>query len=162
MSDTRYALYCRNCHHVEDKAWQAATNDMHSFRTEKPLTPAGHVPIYCQKCGQRNWEKPATKEHVDQFDAKQRAEVRAAELTSREDFEGIFKVPDEFNKSSNEVKRALANLLGPLDGDVLRNAQSNLVKLARSGMQGDAAAWIDYCDKAVARAVQSGKQPAKA
>ena len=161
MSDVRYAICCKSCGHIEDKAWQPATNDTHSFRTEKPLTPQGHVPIYCQKCGQRNWQRPATKEQIEKWESKIRAEARATELTAREDFDGVFKIPDEFSKSPPEVKRALANLLGPLDGEVLKNAQQNLVKVARSGMQGDALAWIDYCDRAVARALPT-KQTAKA
>lgn len=166
----RYAICCKGCGHVEDKAWKPATGETHSYRMDGtnpndrsivPLTPQGHVPIYCQKCGQRNWQRPALKEQIEKWESKIRAEQRATELTAREDFDGVFKIPDEFSKAAPEVKRALANLLGPLDGDVLKSAQQNLVKVARSGMQGDALAWIDYCDRAVARALPN-KQTAKA
>lgn len=162
MSETRYALCCKKCGHVEDKAWERETAETHSRRLNTPLTPQSPAPICCQQCGERNWKRQATKEDLEKYDARVRAEERAIELTARQDFDGVFKIPDEFSKSPPEVKRALANLLGPLDGEVLKNAQANLVKVARSGMQGDALAWIDYCDRAVARATAAAKQTAKA
>lgn len=155
MSDTvRYAVYCRNCKHLEDKAWEPATGEQHSRRTERPLTSQNHVPIYCQKCGQRNWEKPATKEHVEEFDNRARKELRAIELTGKEDFDGLFKIPDEI-RAAPEIKRALSNLLGPLEGEVLRVAQQNILKVARSGMAVDSLTWIDYYDRAVEKAIQT-------
>jgi hypothetical protein len=155
MSDTRYAVFCKSCNHIEDKAWDPATADEHSKRSERPLTSQGHVPIYCQKCGNRNWQKPATKEQVDAFDAKQRREVRAIELTRSDDFDGMFKVPDEI-RAAPEIKRALSNLLGPLEGDVLKNAKENIMKVARSGMAADSLTWIEYYDRAVQKAVAGG------
>jgi predicted nucleic-acid-binding Zn-ribbon protein len=152
MSEVRYAVCCKNCGHIEDKSWDPGTGESHSKRTERPLVPQGHVPIYCQKCGNRSWQRPATKEQVEAFDTLAARTLRATELTRREDFEGMFKVPDEIRADAT-IKRALANLLGPLDGDVLKAAQQNVLKVARSGMQGDTLAWIDYYDRAVAKAL---------
>jgi hypothetical protein len=157
MADaTRYAIYCKSCGHIEDRAWQPSTGETHSKRTDTPLTPQGHVPIYCQQCGNRNWQRPATREQLDAFDTKQRNAQRAMELTTREDFDGLFKIPDEI-RAAPEIKRALSNLLGPLDGPVLKAAQDNIVKVARSGMAADSLTWIDYYDRAVQKATQSGK-----
>jgi hypothetical protein len=156
MSDTRYAVYCKSCGNIEDKAWDPATADEHSKRSARSLTAQGHVPIYCQKCGGRNWERPATKEHVDEFDAKQRREIRAIELTQRDDFDGMFKVPDEI-RAAPEIKRALSNLLGPLDGEVLKSAKENIMKVARSGMAADSLTWIEYYDRAVQKAITERK-----
>lgn len=155
MSDTRYAVCCKGCGHLEDKAWEPATADEHSKRGTKPLTSSGHVPIYCQKCGNRNWQRPATKEQVDAFDAIQRREIRAVELTKHDDFDGLFKVPDEI-RAAPEIKRALSNLLAPLEGEVLKNAKENIMKVARSGMAADLLTWIEYYDRAVQKAVQAG------
>lgn len=153
MSEVRYAVYCRGCGHIEDKAWEPATGEAHSKRTDRPLSAQGHVPIYCQKCGQRSWEKPATKEHVDAFDAKLRREVRAAELTRAESFDGIFKIPPEVQTKDALVRRALSNLLGALEGDTLKAAQANVIQVARSGLQADLLGWIDYYDRAVQKAI---------
>jgi hypothetical protein len=161
MSDTRYAVYCKGCGHIEDKAWEPATADEHSKRSTRPLTSSGHVPIYCQKCGNRNWQRPATKEQIESYDAAQRREVRAVELTQRDDFDGLFKVPDEI-RAAPEVKRALGNLLAPLDGEVLKNAKENVMKVARSGMAADSLTWIEYYDRAVQRAVAGGTPKSKA
>lgn len=154
MSDTRYAVYCKGCGHIEDKAWEPATADEHSKRSTRPLTSSGHVPIYCQKCGNRNWQRPATKEQVEAYDAAQRREVRAVELTQRDDFDGLFKVPDEL-RASADVKRAVGNLLSPLNGDVLKNAKENIMKIARSGLAADSPTWIDYFDRAVQKAIDA-------
>jgi hypothetical protein len=145
-------MYCKNCGHVEDKAWQPATADEHSKRTEKPLTPRDHAPIYCQKCGARSWETPASKEHLVEYDERLRKEARAVELCAKDDFDGMFKVPDEI-RASPEIKRAIGNLLAPLEGEVLKNAQQNILKVARSGMTADTLTWIDFYDRAVQRAV---------
>jgi hypothetical protein len=152
----RYAVCCKTCGHIEDKAWEPSTGEQHSKRTERPLTAQSHVPIYCQKCGNRSWQRPATKEQLEAFDTKAQRELRAAELTSRDDFEGLFKVPDEI-RAAPEIKRALSNLLGPLEGDVLKAAQSNILKVARSGMAADSLTWIDYYDRAVQKAVATKK-----
>lgn len=153
MSESvRYAVYCRSCGHIEDKAWEPATAEQHSKRTDRPLAPQNHVPIYCQKCGKRDWERRATKEHLEEFDNRGRREARAVELTTREDFDGLFKIPDEI-RAAPEVKRALSNLLGPLEGDVLKQAQQNILKVARSGMAADSLVWIDYYDRAVQKAI---------
>jgi hypothetical protein len=155
MAETRYAVYCRACGHLEDKAWDPATADKHSVRTDRPLTSQGQVPIYCQRCGNRNWERPATKEHLEEFDNRRRREARAAELSAKEDFEGIFKIPEEL-RAAPEIKRALSNLLGPLQGEQLRAAQANILKVARSGMAADNLTWIDYYDRAVQKATAKG------
>lgn len=161
MSETRYAVYCKGCGHIEDKAWDPAAADEHSKRSARPLTASGHVPIYCQKCGNRNWQKPATKEQVEGFDAALRREVRAVELTRTDDFDGLFKVPDEI-RAAAEVKRALGNLLGPLTGDVLKNAKENIMKVARSGLVGDSPTWIEYFDRAVQKAIDAAPKKAAA
>jgi len=159
MSDTRYAVCCKTCGHIEDKAWEPSTGETHSKRTNDALTPQGHVPIYCQKCGNRKWQRPATKEQVEAFDNRARQEARAVELTSRDDFDGLFKVPEEI-RAAPEIKRALSNLLGPLDGDVLKAAQQNILKVARSGMAADSLTWIDYYDRAVQKALAANKKVA--
>jgi hypothetical protein len=159
---TRYALYCKNCGHVEDKAWKPATASEHSERTQAPLTPKSHAPIYCQKCGVRNWEQPATKKHLEEYDSRIQREARALELCASDDFEGMLKIPDEI-KGSPEIKRALSNMLGPLEGDVLKAAQSNVLKIARQGIQGaDALTWIDYYDRAVQMAIKGSGAKGKA
>jgi hypothetical protein len=159
MSDSvRYAVCCLKCGHIEDKAWTPASDTEHSKRTDKPLTPQGHVPIYCQKCGQRSWQKPATKEQIEKFDNKARQEARAIELTGREDFEGIFKIPDEL-KAPPEIKRALSNLLAPLEGDQLKAAQTAVMRIVRMGGLYESNEWIERYEKAIEKAVQS--TPAK-
>lgn len=155
----RYAVCCKTCGHIEDKQWDPSTGEQHSKRTDKPLTPQGHVPIYCQKCGNRSWQRPATKEQLDAFDNRIRQEARAAELTTRDDFDGLFKVPDEI-RAAPEIKRALSNLLAPLDGEVLKAAQANILKVARSGMAADSLTWIDYYDRAVQKAIAGSKKVA--
>lgn len=159
--NVRYAICCKACGHIEDKAWDPHTENTHSKRSDRPLTPQGHVPIYCQQCGQRQWQRPATKEQLDAFDTKQRQTARAVELTRKEDFDGLFKIPDEI-RAAPEIRKALSNLLGPLEGDVLKAAQANILKVARSGMAADSLTWIDYYDRAVKRALPNEKAKATA
>jgi hypothetical protein len=160
MSD-RFAICCKSCGHIEDKAWTPATMESHSKRTDQPLTPQGHVPIYCQKCGNRNWQRPASKDQLEAHDARERRESRAVELTKHEDFDGLFKIPEDI-RAAPEIKRALSNLLGPLDGEVLKVAQANIQKVARSGMAADSLLWIEYYDRAVQKAIQSVPSAKKA
>lgn len=154
MAEIRYAICCKSCGHIEDKAWTPSTTDTHSKRSDQPLTPQGHVPIYCQKCGNRSWQRPATKEQLDAHDALAQREARALELTKHDDFDGLFKIPEDL-RASPEIKRALSNLLGPLEGDVLKAAQANIQKVARSGMAADSLLWIEYYDRAVQKAIQA-------
>lgn len=172
---TPFAVACKSCGYIEDKAWQPETDTTHSFRLDGttkvvngqkqtvenvPLTERGRVPMYCPKCGSRNWEVPASKERLAAHEVKQRRELRAAELTGGDNFDGLFKIPDNF-RGPAELKRALSNLLGPLDGEVLKNAQANVMKVQHSGLQGDTLALIDFYDQAVQKAVNT-KATAKA
>lgn len=162
MSDVRYALCCKKCGHIEDKAWERETAETHSKRTDRPLTPQSPAPICCQNCGERNWKRLATREDLEKADERARKEARAIELTRTEHFDGLFKIPDEINKLSPEVRRAAANLLGPLEGSVLESAVANIVKVARGGVQCEPIEWIDRFDRAVQRATSNVKQTAKA
>ena len=162
MSEVRYAIACndKGCGNIEDKAWTGETATEHSRRTERPLTSRDRVPLYCTRCGQK-WWKQATKEQVEAFDARSVRETRIASLLRHDDFDGLFKVPDEIRADAT-IKRALANLLGPLEGETLKAAQHNVRKVAQSGRAGDSSAWIEWYDQAVAKAVANTKQTAGA
>lgn len=150
-----FSVACKSCGNVESYAYETEGEKM-GQRSTRPLTPQGHVPIYCQKCGQRNWRVPATADDVEKFEAQQRRQARAVELCGSLNIDGLLKVPDEIHCTS-EVKQALSNLFAPLEGDVLRAAQANAIKIARSGVTAPADVWVELYDKAVAKALKDGK-----
>jgi hypothetical protein len=159
MSEVRYAACCKECGHIADKAWSPeGPVDAHSYQTNEPLTPRARVPMYCTQCGQRKWQVPATKEQVEKYDEKHRLEALVVELTKSQNFEGLFKIPEDIGKRfSPEVRVALSNLLGPLEGEVLDKARANIRTVALSGMNVESGEWISLLYRAVERAKSSGK-----
>lgn len=149
-----YAVCCKSCGNIERFAY-----DETGKRTTTPLTPRSQVPMYCQRCGQRTWQVPATEEQVAKFDEAQRREARASELCRTLNIDGLLKIPDEV-RVAPEVKNAISNLLAPLDGDVLKKAQEYCIKVARSGVQVANDVWVDLFDKAVAKAKAKEKAAA--
>lgn len=147
MSATPYAVCCKSCGHIEMMAYDPEKGQI----TTTPLTPRGHVPMYCQKCGQRSWQVPATEEQINTFNEAKRREARATELCRTLNIDGLLKIPDEV-RTAPEVKNAISNLLAPLEGDTLKKAQENCIKVARSGVQVPNDVWVDLFDKAVAKA----------
>lgn len=152
MNEAPYAVCCKGCGNVESFAFEAETGK----RTTEPLTPRGRVPIYCQKCGARNWQVPATADQMAKFEDAKRREARATELCGSLSMDGLLKIPDEV-RAAPEVKNAISNLLASLEGETLKRAQENCVKVARSGVQVSADMWVDLYDKAVQKAVQYTK-----
>lgn len=153
----KYAACCKSCGHIEDKAWTPATDTEHSKPTQEQLTPRGHVPMYCQKCGARSWRVPATKEDIEKFEAAKRRVARATELcTKLPNYNGLHKIPDEV-RSAPEVQNALSNLFAPLEGKALELAQKMVVRVARSGVAAPSEFWIEMYDNAVASAIKQAK-----
>lgn len=149
MSTAPFAVCCKSCGYIEDKAYDPEKGT--PYEPVKPLTLRGHVPMYCPKCGQRSWQVPATEEQIEKFNEAKRREARATELCRTLNIDGLLKIPDEVRMPA-EVKNAISNLLAPLDGEVLERAQENCVKIARSGVQVPNDQWVDLFDKAVAKA----------
>lgn len=155
-----YAVACKSCGNVESTAWVPDKDGIYVKGTD-PLTPRGHVPTYCPKCGARSWRVPATAEDIAKFDATTRRVERATELCKKLDLDGLFKMPEDL-RASSEVKNALSNLFAPLEGETLERAQQNALKVARSGIAAEADVWVELYDKAVQKAIQSTAKGAKA
>jgi hypothetical protein len=156
----KYALCCRKCGFIEDRAWRAPTETEHSKRTDEPLTPRSQAPVSCPKCGQGPW-RIATQDDINAFETKARLAKRAVELaTPQPNMMGLFKVPEEI-RGSPEVKNALTNLFAPLEGETLRLAQQNALRVARSGVTATSDFWIDAYDQAVAAAMADVKRSEK-
>ncbi len=153
-----YAVACKNCGHVLDKAYEQKERGPDGPAgpwtvSTTPLTPQGRVPVICPECGAiRSWRVPATAEDIAKADAKTKRAARATELTRSLDIDGMFKVPDEV-RAAPEVKNALSNLFAPLEGETLKLAQSLAIKVAKSGVVVTADVWIEMYDKAVAKAI---------
>src|SRR6267378_3275750 len=126
-----YAVCCKKCGHIENTAW--IEHEGRRIPSAEPLTPRGHVPIYCQKCGERDWRVPATADDITDYEAKNVRLARATELCRSTNLEGLLKISEEV-RASAEVKNAIGNLLAPLEGETLRAAQSSCIKVARSGL----------------------------
>jgi hypothetical protein len=162
-----YAVCCKSCGNIEAFAYTPNSPDDpksgQRMKTERgdlvPLTPRGHVPAYCLKCGKRDWRVPATAEDIAKRDAQIAREARATELCRTLNMDGLFKIPDEI-KGTPEIKNALSNLLAPLDGEVLERAQSNAIKASRSGIAAAADVWVDLYERAVEKAKQKGAKAA--
>src|SRR6266850_2003012 len=156
-----YAICCKNCGNVvstalvEDKGQKGQW-----LKSTEPLTPRGRVHVICQQCGAQDWRVPATAEDITKFEAMQHRAVRAAELCKSLDIDGLLKVPEDV-RASPEVKNALSNLFGPLEGETLKLAQSLVLKVARSGVVVAADVWVDMYDRAVTKAIQETKKSAK-
>lgn len=150
----KYAVCCKPCGFVIDKGI-VKDSDGHITGSE-PLTPKGQVPLYCPKCGNRSWRVPATEEDIEKFEAHARREARATELCRTFDIDGWMKVPDGV-KGSAEVKNALSHLFAPLEGDVLKQAEVNVLKVARAGVAVDNTIWVEMYDKAVQKAIAGAK-----
>ena len=160
-----YAVTCKSCGYLERHAYHpsgtAETNPKAGQRIEPPvpLTRTGHVPTHCPKCGARGadrWPVEATKEDVTKYEDRLAREARAAELCRAPNIDGIFKIPEEF-KGPAEVKTALSNLLAPLEGEALKAAQANIMKVARSGIAGDTSLYVQLYDRAVTVSQKGGK-----
>lgn len=119
-------------------------------------TPQTKIMVICQQCGARDWRVPATAEEVTKFEAAQQRAARAIELCRSLDIDGLLKVPEEI-RASAEVKHALSNLFAPLEGDVLKAAQANALRIARSGVAVAADVWIEMYDRAVTKAIKETK-----
>ena len=152
-----YAVCCKSCGNVESNAYYGP-NDERAGQPMRdangkpvPLTPQGQVPIYCQKCGSRTWRVPATAEDIAKFAAAVQRQERAIALCRELNLEGLLKIPDEVHATA-EVKNALSNLLAPLEGDVLKTAQTNCIRVARSGISVAAEMWVELYEKAIAKA----------
>lgn len=156
-----YAICCQKCGNVvstalvEDKSQKGQW-----LKSTEPLTPRGRVHVICQQCGAQEWRVPATAEDITKFEAMQHRAVRAAELCKSLDIDGLLKVPEDV-RASPEVKNALSNLFGPLEGETLKLAQSLVLKVARSGVVVAADVWVDMYDRAVTKAIQETKKSAK-
>lgn len=153
-----YAVCCKACGHIEEFAWvkKEGKDEIAMVRSTTPLTARGQVPAYCQKCGQRNWRVPATEQDIEKAKAKAAREARASELCGKLDMDGLFKIPDEV-KAPPEVKNALSHLLAPLEGETLKQAQGNIIKVAKSGVAADAEVWVEMYDRAVQKAIKPTK-----
>ncbi len=159
-----YAVCCKNCGNVEKFAYYPDSDEKNGGKRIEPpvpLTPRGHVPAYCLKCGNRAWRVPATAEDIQKFDAKTEREARAGELCRTLNMEGLFKIPDEI-KGPSELKNALSNLLAPLEGEILKQAQANVIKASKSGVAAPTEIWVELYDRAVQMAVKPSKPMAKA
>ena len=169
-----YAIACRGCGYVEKWAYHpSATADNNPRAGQrivndqgeptKPLGPRDHIPTHCPKCGLRERGKypvEATKEDIDKFEAKIAAEARATELCGTQNLAGLFKIPDEAMRGPVEVRNALSHLLAPLEGDVLKAAQANVVKAAKAGVQGGNEMWVELFYQAIQQAVKATKKAA--
>jgi hypothetical protein len=151
-----YAVACKSCGNIERFAYDPEKGT--PLVPPVPLTPQGHVPAYCRKCGQRQWRVPATGDDLAKWDAQQAREKRATELCRGLNLDGLLKIPDGVGGTS-EIKNALSNLLAPLEGDVLEAAQKNIMKVAKSGVAVPNEQWIELYDRAVQKAVKP--EPAK-
>jgi hypothetical protein len=160
-----YAVLCKACNYIERHAYHPSSTAENNPKAGQhieplvPLTKQGHVPTHCPKCGTRGpdrWPCEATKEDIAKYDAKIARETRAAELCHSPNIEGFFNIPDDF-KGSTEIKHALSHLLSGLNGDVLKAAQANVMKVMRSGIAGDNALYVDLYERAVQKAVESAK-----
>lgn len=157
-----YAICCQKCGHVvstalvEDKSQKGQW-----LKSTEPLTPRGRVHVICQQCGAQDWRVPATADDIAKFDAAQHRSARAAALCQSLDIDGLLKVPEEV-RAAPEVKNALSNLFGPLEGETLKLAQSLVLKVARSGVVVAADVWIEMYDRAVTRAIKETAKGAKA
>ena len=157
-----YAIACQNCGYVEANAYESRKDHpLKGTRTTTPLTPQGHVPVMCPQCGAQKWKVPASKEDIAKYEATQQRATRAAELCRSLDIDGLLKVPEEI-RASAEVKNALSNLFAPLDGETLKMAQSNALRIARSGVSAAADVWVEMYDRAVAKAISETKKTVKA
>ena len=167
---TPYAIVCRACGYVEKwayrpsstadkdpKAGQRITNERGEFT---PLTPRGHIPTHCPKCGVRERDRypvEATQADIDKYDAKVAAEARAAELCTTQNIAGLFKIPEEAMRGPIEVRNALSNILAPLEGETLKLAQTNVIKAAKAGVQGGNEMWVELFYQAVEHAKKASK-----
>lgn len=170
-----YAITCKACGYVErwayhpsatadknPKAGQRIQNDQGEPTT--PLTPRGHVPTHCPKCGVRERGKypvEAGKDDIEKYDATLARQARAIELCGTQNIAGLFKIPDEASKGPVEVRNALSNLLAPLEGETLKIAQANVVKAAKMGAQGGNEFWVELFDHAVQTAIKATTKAAK-
>lgn len=166
-----YAITCKACHYVEKWAYHpSSTADKNTEAGKRivdkdgnpttPLTARGHVPTHCPKCGVREHSKypvEATDKDIAQYDEQVRREARAVELCGAQNLAGLFKIPDEAMRGPPEVRNALSNLLAPLEGEILRVAQANIVKFAKVGVQGGNAHWVELFDRAVEDAKKTTK-----
>lgn len=166
-----YAIVCKACHYVEQwayhpsstaennpKAGQRIQNEQGEPTT--PLTARGHVPTHCPKCGVRERGKypvEATKDDIAHYEERVARETRAAELCATQSLSGLFKIPDEAMRGPTEVRNALSNLLAPLEGETLKAARANIVKMAKVGIQGGNDHWVDLFYHAVQDAIKSTK-----
>ena len=148
-----YAVCCKSCGHVVKNAWDAEKG----IQTDTPLSPRGHAPVYCQKCGNRNWQVPATADQITAFESKQERESRRIELARKASAAGLLKLPDGWRGPSHEVESAVANILEPLEGEELERAVAAVKKIGGSRLQMDAGEWIDTYDAAVATAIRKSK-----
>lgn len=150
-----YAVCCKACGNVVRHAYHKNEPDNPKSGQLKqplePLTPKGFVPTYCQQCGKNQWQVPASAEAIAKYDAKIAREARATELCASLNMEGLFKIPDDI-KGPAELKNALSNLLAPLEGEVLKQAQSNVLKASRSGIAAATDVWVELYDRAVQNA----------
>ncbi len=153
-----YAVACKSCGHVEQFAWALKDGkaELGMVRTTTPLTPRGQAPVYCQKCGNRSWQVPATADQIAKYEAKIAREARATELCRTLNLDGLFKIPEEI-KGSAEIKNALSNLFAPLEGETLKTAQAHAIRVARSGVAAEADVWVGMYDQAVQKAVKGAK-----
>ena|SRR5258708_2696866 len=156
----QYAVTCKGCGYVETNAWGAPDTEHAGKRTNEPLTPRGQVPVYCPKCGARSWRVPATTEDLAKYEAAQHRAQRAVELCGTLDMDGLLKIPDEI-RAAAEVKNALSNLFAPLEGEVLKAAQANCVRVSRAGIAVAADVWVELYDKAVTKALEAVKAEKK-
>lgn len=160
MSTIPYAVCCKSCGHIESTAYYGPNDERNGQPMRDahgqlvPLTPQGRVPVYCLKCGAQNWRVPATAEDVAKHDATGRRQARAVELCKGLDLDGLFKVPEEI-RATAEVKNALSNLFAPLEGEALKLAQQNCLRVAKAGIAVPAETWVELYDKAVTKALEA-------
>lgn len=166
-----YAITCKACHYVEKWAYHPSSTADKNLEAGKrivdkdgqpttPLTARGHVPTHCPKCGVREHGKypvEATEKDITQYDEQVTREARAVELCTTQNLAGLFKIPDEAMRGPAEVRNALSNLLAPLEGETLKAAQAQIVKMAKVGVQGGNSHWVELFD----RAVQAAKTATK-
>jgi hypothetical protein len=152
-----YAITCQGCGYVEGFAYESRKDHpLKGTRTTTPLTPQGHVPVMCPQCGAQKWKVPASKEDIAKYEATQTRLARAAELCRTLDIDGLLKVPEDI-RASAEVKNALSNLFAPLEGEVLKAAQANALRIARSGVSAAADVWVEMYDRAIQKAIKEPK-----
>lgn len=153
-----YAVCCKGCGNVEAFAYHPNGDPKAGTLMDPPvpLTPRGHVPAYCPKCGKRDWRVPASVDDISKWEAKVAREARATALCGSLNMDGLFKIPDEI-KGPAEVKNALSNLFAPLEGKVLEQAQSNAIKASRSGIAAATEVWVELYDRAIQKAVKDAK-----